>query len=145
MAPHSNTLVWKIPWAEESGRLQSMGLLRVGHDWASLLSLFTFMHWSGKWQPTLVFLPWESQGRGSLVGCHLWGHTDWLDWLKLFSSSSASHCFETMLLPACQSLYMLFWLAGMLSFFALCMTGSSHSSDFSLKATAREVFLNHCI
>ena len=37
---------------------------------------FTFMHWRRKWQPTPVFLPGESQGRGSLVGCHLWGHTD---------------------------------------------------------------------
>ena len=32
MAPHSSTLAWKIPWMEESGRLQSMGSLRVGHD-----------------------------------------------------------------------------------------------------------------
>ena len=32
MAPHSSTLAWKIPWTEESGRLQSMGRLRVGHD-----------------------------------------------------------------------------------------------------------------
>ena len=49
---------------------------RVGHDWATSLSLFTFMHWRRKWQPTPVFLPGESQGRGSLVGCHLWGHTE---------------------------------------------------------------------
>ena len=41
MAPHSSTLAWKIPWTEEPGRLQSMGSLRVGHDWATLLSLFT--------------------------------------------------------------------------------------------------------
>ena len=32
MAPHSSTLAWKIPWTEESGGLQSMGSLRVGHD-----------------------------------------------------------------------------------------------------------------
>ena len=32
MAPHSSTPAWKIPWTEEPGRLQSMGLLRVGHD-----------------------------------------------------------------------------------------------------------------
>ena len=32
MAPHSSTLAWKIPWTEELGGLQSMGLLRVGHD-----------------------------------------------------------------------------------------------------------------
>ena len=57
------------------GRLQSMGSLRVWHDWATSLSLFTFMHWRRKWQPTPVFLPGESQGQRSLVGCHLWGCT----------------------------------------------------------------------
>ena len=41
MAPHSSTLAWKIPWTEEPGRLQSMGSLRVGHDRATSLSLFT--------------------------------------------------------------------------------------------------------
>ena len=76
MAPHSSTLAWKIPWMEEPGRLQSMGSLRVGHDWATSLSLFTFMHWRGKWQPTPVFLPGESQGQGSLAGCCLWGCTE---------------------------------------------------------------------
>ena len=40
------------------------------------LSDFTFMHWRRKWQPTPVFLPGESQGRGSLVGCRLWGCTE---------------------------------------------------------------------
>ena len=73
MAPHSSTLTWKIPWMEEPGGLQSMGLLGVGHDRATSLSLFTFMHWRRKWQSTPVFLPRESQGQGSLVGCHLWG------------------------------------------------------------------------
>ena len=53
-----------------------MKWLRVGHDWATSLSLFTFMHWRRKWQPTPVFLPGESQGRGSLVGFRLWGHTE---------------------------------------------------------------------
>ena len=76
MAPHSSTLAWKIPWMEEPGRLQSIGSLRVGHDWATSLSLFTFMHWRRKWQPTPVFLPGESQGQGSLVGCCLWGRTE---------------------------------------------------------------------
>ena len=73
MAPHSSTLAWKIPLTEEPGGLQSMGSLRVGHDWATSLSLFTFLHWRRKWQPTPVFLPGESQGWGSLVGCCLWG------------------------------------------------------------------------
>ena len=76
MATHSSTLAWKIPWMEKPGRLQSMGLLRVGHDWETSLSHFTFMHWRRKQQPTPVFLPGESQGRGSLVGCRLWGCTE---------------------------------------------------------------------
>ena len=76
MAPHPSTLAWKIPWMEEPGRLQSMGSKRVGHNWPASLSLFTFLHWRRKWQPTPVFLPGESQGRGSLVGCHLWGRTE---------------------------------------------------------------------
>ena len=42
MAPHSSTLACKIPWTEEPGRLQSMGSLRVGHNWATSFSLFTF-------------------------------------------------------------------------------------------------------
>ena len=70
------TLAWKIPCLEEPGRLQSMGLPRVGHNWATSLWLSTFMHWRRKWQPTPVFLPIESQGRGSLVGCRLWGRTE---------------------------------------------------------------------
>ena len=73
MAPHSSTLAWKIPWTEEPGRLQSMGSLRVGHDERLDFHFFTFMHWRRKWQPTPVFLPRESQGLGSLVGCRLWG------------------------------------------------------------------------
>ena len=76
MAPHSSTLAGKIPWAEEPGGLQSIGSRRVGHDWATSLSLFTFTHWRRKWQPTPVFLPGESQGRWSLVGCRLWGQTE---------------------------------------------------------------------
>ena len=76
MAPHSSTLAWKIPWTEEPGGLQSMGSLGVGHDWATSLSHFTFMHWRRKWQPTPMFLPGESQGRWSLVGCPLWGRTE---------------------------------------------------------------------
>ena len=76
MGPHTSTLAWKIPWTEEPGGLQSLGSRRVGHDWATSLSLFTFMHWRRKWQPTPVFLPGESQGWESLVGCRLWGCTE---------------------------------------------------------------------
>ena len=74
MTTYSSTLAWKIPLTEEPGRLQSMGSLRVRHDLVT--SLFTFMHWRRKWQPTPVFLPGESQEWGSLVGFHLWGCTE---------------------------------------------------------------------
>ena len=89
MANHSSTFAWKIPWTEWPGRLQSMGLRRVGHDRATSLSLFTFMHWR-KWQPTPVFLPGESQGRRSLVGSRLWGRTE-LTRLGRLSSSTSSN------------------------------------------------------
>ena len=83
MATHSSTLAWQIPWTEEPDRLQSIGSLRVWHDWVTSLSLFTFMHWRRKWQPTPVFLPGESQGWGSLVGCRLWGCTVGDNWSDL--------------------------------------------------------------
>ena len=88
MAPHSSTLAWKIPWTKEPGRLQSMGSLRVRHDWATSLSLFTFMHWRRKWWPTPVFLPGESERRGRLVGCRLWGHTELNDWSDLAAAAT---------------------------------------------------------
>ena len=88
MAPHSSTLVWKIPWMEEPGGLQSMGSLKVGHDWATSLSLFTFMHWRRKWRPTPVFLPGESQGQGSLVAA-IYGVAQSRTRLKWLSSSSS--------------------------------------------------------
>ena len=68
MAPHSSTVVWRS--------LKSMGSLRVRHDWVTSLSLCTFMHWRKKWQPTPVFLPGESHGRRSLVGCSPWVRTE---------------------------------------------------------------------
>ena len=72
MAPHSSTLAWKIPWTEEPGGLQSMGSLRVRQDFT-----FTFhFHALEKEMATPVFLPGESQGRESLVGCCLWGRTE---------------------------------------------------------------------
>ena len=106
MATHSGTLAWKILWMEEPGRLQSMGSWRVRHDWATSLSPFTFMHWRRKWQPTPVFLPGGSQGRGSLVGCRLWGLTEsdmtevtWPQqqhWLYLQDASWTQHCKATI-------------------------------------------------
>ena len=109
MAPHSSTLAWKIPWTEEPGRLQSMGSLRVGHNWVTSLSLFTFMHWRRKWQPTPVFLPGESQGWGSLwermpidglpsMGSHRIGH----DWSNLATAAAAAAVTGEMHLNHCR-------------------------------------------
>ena len=63
------------------------GVAEGQKHWATSLPLLTFMHWRRKWQPTPVFLPGESRGRGSLVGCRLWGRTEWTR-LKRLSSSS---------------------------------------------------------
>ena len=90
LAPHSSTLAWKIPWTEEPGRLQSMRSLRVGHDQVTSLSFFTFMHWRRKWQPTPVFLPGESQGRGSLWAA-VYGVTQSRTPLKRLSCSRNSN------------------------------------------------------
>ena len=77
----------KIPWTEEPGRLQSMGSLRVGHDWATSLLLFTFMHWRRKWQPSPVFLPGESQRRGGAWWAAVYGVVQSWTRLKRLSSS----------------------------------------------------------
>ena len=95
MATHSSTLAWKIPWTEEPGGLQFMGSLGVGHNWGTSFSLFTFMYWRRKWQPTPVFLPGESQGRGSLVGCHLWGHTVGHNWSDLAAAAAENNLAPT--------------------------------------------------
>ena len=79
-ATHSSTLAWEIWWTEEPGRLQSMWSQRVRHDWVTSLSLFTFMHWRRKWQPTPVFLPgeshWYEPGGLPFMGSHRIRHTD---------------------------------------------------------------------
>ena len=102
MATHSSTLAWQIPWTEEPGRLQSMGLLGVGQNWATSLSLFTFMHWRRKWQPTPVFLPGESWGRWCLVGCRLWGHTE-LDMTKTTKQQQQFYLPPVYGQPGCSS------------------------------------------
>jgi len=75
MAPHSSTLAWKIPWTEEPGRLQSMGLLS-----RTRLSDFTFTFHFDAIEKEMAthssVLLGESQGQGSLVGCRLWGCTE---------------------------------------------------------------------
>ena len=92
METHSSTLAWKIPWMEQPGRLQSMGSRRVGHDWATSFSLFTFMHWRRKGQPTPVFLPGESQGHRVWWAAVYAVAQSWTRLKRLSSSSSSSSC-----------------------------------------------------
>ena len=87
MATHSSTLAWRIPWTEEPGRLQSMGSLRVGHDWVTSLSLFTFMHWRKKCNP-LQCSCLENPRDGRVWWAAVYGVAQSRTWLKWLSSSS---------------------------------------------------------
>ena len=95
MAPHSSILAWKLPWTEEPGRLQSMGSLRVGHDWVTSLSLFTFLHWRRKWQPTALFLL-ENPGDGGAWWAAVYGVAQSRTRLKWLSSSSSGSSSATI-------------------------------------------------
>ena len=86
MAPHSSTFAWKTPWTEEPDRLQSVGSLRVWHNWTTSLSLFTFhFHALEKEMATRssVFA-WRIQGTrepGELPS--MWSHRVGHDWSDL--------------------------------------------------------------
>ena len=91
MAPHSSTLAWKIPWMEEPGRLQAMGSQRVEHDWATWLSLFTFMHWRKEMATHSSVLAWRIPGTGEpgelpSMGSHRVRH----DWSALAAAAAAA-------------------------------------------------------
>ena len=95
MAPHSSTLAWKIPWTEEPGRLQSIGLRRLGHNWAASLSLSTFhSHALEKEMAThSSVLAWRIPGTGKpgglpSMGSHRVGH-DWSDLAAAVAAAAA--------------------------------------------------------
>ena len=94
MAPHSSTLAWKIRWMEEPDRLQSMGSRRVGHDWATSLSLFTFMHWRRKWQPTPGSCLENPRDRGAWWAAVYGVAQSWTR-LKWLSSSSSKYIWKS--------------------------------------------------
>ena len=89
MAPQSSTLSWKIPWMEEPGGLQSMGSQRVGHDWATSLSLFTLINWRGKWHP-LQCSCLENLRDGGAWWAAVYGVSQSRTWLKQLTSRSSS-------------------------------------------------------
>ena len=77
MAPHSSTSAWKIPWMEEPGWLQSMGLLRVGHNLSDFNLTFHFHALEKEMATHSSVLAWRIPGTGEvLVGCRLWGRTE---------------------------------------------------------------------
>ena len=79
------------PMVEEPGRLQSMGSCRVGHDWMTSLSLFTFMHWRRKWQPIPNVLAWRIPGTGEPCGLpSLGSHRVRHDWSDLAAAAAAT-------------------------------------------------------
>ena len=91
MAPHSSTVAWKIPWTEEPGRLQSMGLLRVGHDWATSLSLSLSCIGEGNGNP-LQCSCLENPRDGEAWGAAVYGVAqNWTQLKRLSSSSSSSN------------------------------------------------------
>ena len=97
MAPHSSTLAWKIPWMEEPGRLQSMGSLRVRHDWATSLSLSLSCIGEGNGNPLQCsFL--ENPRDGGAWCAALYGVAQSRTGLKWLSSSSNS-CRAIQTLP----------------------------------------------
>ena len=87
MAPHSSTLAWKIPWTEEPGELQSMGSLRVGHDWATSLSLSCIGEGNGN---PLQCSCLENPGDGGPWWAAVYGVAQSWTGLKWLSSSSSS-------------------------------------------------------
>ena len=79
MAPHSSTPARKIPWTEGPGGLQSMGPLRIGHEWVTSLSLLTFHALEKEMATHSSVLVWRIPGRvephGLLsMGSHRVGH-----------------------------------------------------------------------
>ena len=99
IAPHSSTLAWKIPWTKEPGGLQSMGSQRVGHDWATSLSLFTFTFHFPALEKEMAtnssVLAWKIPGTGEpgglpSMGSHRVGH----DWSDLAAANSFDNLYN---------------------------------------------------
>ena len=96
MAAHPS-IVWRIPWTEEPGTLQSMGLQRVGHDWAIKHS--TSFRWKWKWQPTPAFLLGKSHGQRRLAG-YSCKESDMTEQLSTHTHSFRSSYFERVRLSS---------------------------------------------
>ena len=133
MAPHSSTFAWKIPWTEEPGRLQSMGSQRVGYDWATSLSLFTFMHWRREMTIHSSVLAWRIPGTGKpgglpSMGSHRVGH----DWSDLAAAAAAAA--NVLGIYPLLSFFLtstLFWVTIMfLLWIPICLPAGLHTATF---------------
>ena len=114
MAPHSSTLDWKIPWAEEPGRLQSMGSLRVGHDWVTSLSLSLSCIGEGNGNPLQCSCLENPRDRVSWWAA-IYGVTQsWTRLKRLNSSSSRDHLRLWIMSSSPERIYPYFWHAASL-------------------------------
>ena len=109
MAPHSSTLAWKIPWTEEPCRLLSMGSHRVGHDWATSLSLLIFHSLEKEMATHSSVLAWRIPGMGEPVGLpSLGSHRVGHDWSDLAAAAAvtdgAEHLFACLFVICISSL-----------------------------------------
>ena len=121
MAHHSSSLAWKIPWTEEPSRLQSMGSLRVGHDWATPFHFSVSCIGEGNGNPVQCSCL-ENPRYGGALWAAVWGVTHSRTRLKWLSSSSSSSLGTTMLItiahfheavcPSCK--------LSMISFLCIC-------------------------
>ena len=108
MAPHSNTLAWKIPWMEEPGRLQSMGSLRVGHDWATSLSVSCIGEGNGNpLQCSCLENPRDGGARWAAVSGVAQSRTR-LEWLSSSSSHADHLLLHCLLWSVCASISPIF-------------------------------------
>ena len=108
MAPHSSTLAWKIPWTDEPGRLQSMGSLRVGHDWATSLSLSCIGEGNGNsLQCSCLENP---RDRGAWWAAVYGVAQSWTPLMWLGSSSSSTVFYRFIHVVACIRIPRLSWL-----------------------------------
>ena len=105
MATNSGTLAWKIPWIGELGKLQAVGLLRLGHDWTTSLSLFTLCTGEGNGNPLQCFCleyPRDGEPGGLLsMGLHRVGH----NWSDIAAAAAAYLLFYPIIMQVISQSY----------------------------------------
>ena len=137
MAPHSSTLPWKIPWMEEPGGLQSMGSLRVGHDWATSLSLSFSCTGEGNGNPLQCSCLENPRDRGAWWAA-VYGAAQSQTRLKRLSSSSSC----TTVCVQCWKIYIICNPDGSRKYILFCLKISSYTESFEgIKIICSYVFM----